>query len=109
MKKLCAFFCGIGLVLNACTAGEQNEEKDGRMISKKHATLLGEWQEKDSTATLWKFELDEVKWKGFTHMYQLLGDTLTISGMEYHVAKQTEKELVLVNPSGIRNELTRKE
>lgn len=108
MKKYCTFFCGIGLMLISCTAGEHSEEENVRTITKEHAALLGEWEERDSTITMWKFDLDEVKWKGFSHMYRLSGDTLTISGITYRVTKHTEEELVLVNLSGKQSTLTRK-
>ena len=109
MKKRCIGLIGMILVLGSCQDIDQPKEDQPRTISKEHAALLGEWQEDDSLSTQWKFELDEVKWKGFTHFYRLEGDTLKISGLNFFIKNRTDKELRLVNLNGKLCTLIRKE
>ena len=109
MKKHCIGFIGMILILASCQDIAQQEEDRPRTISEEHAALLGDWEEEDSLSTQWKFELDEVKWNGFTHFYQLEGDTLKISGLNFLIKNRTDKELRLVNLNGKLCTLVRKE
>lgn len=109
MKKHCIGFIGMIWILVSCQDITQPEEDRPRTISKEHAALLGDWEQDDSLSTQWKFELDEVKWKGFTHFYRLEADTLKISGLNFLIKNRTDKELQLVNLNGKLCTLVRKE
>jgi len=85
--RLLVFFCGLLLFLMSCDSAET--EKDA--ISDEHAYLLGTWQEVDSSDTIvWNFDQNEVKWKGFTHHYEVAGDSLIISGLLYEILEQSD-------------------
>lgn len=109
MKKCYIVLFGLGLMLGSCKDTNQPEEEKERTITEQHAALLGDWQQDDSLSTRWKFELDEVKWKGFTHWYRVSGDTLIISGINYLIGNHSEKELQLTNCNGKQHTLIRKD
>mgnify|MGYP006232439215 CR=1 FL=1 len=108
MIKQLSFLVGFVLILTACQEAE--ERKNPNLISKTHATLLGTWQEKDSTeAIFWTFDRYEVNWKGFSHFYDFSGDSLVISGLVYRILEQSDKKMKIMKLDGKECTLIRKD
>lgn len=97
------------LVLVLIFASCQSTETKENPISEEHAALFGTWQENDSIQNItWEFNQYELKWKGFTHFYQVSGDSLIISGIVYRILEQSKNEMKLVTLNGKQCTLTRK-
>lgn len=93
-------------MLNAC----ESAPKVVREISDEHAALFGTWEEKDSVNhTIWVFDRYEVKWNGFTHVYEVSGDSLIISGMVYRIIEQSDKGMKIKRLNGKECILNRKQ
>ena len=108
MIKQLLFLFGFLLIVMSCESGETEGEENP--ISEEHAALFGTWEEKDSTEKIiWEFERHELKWKGFTHFYEVSGDSLIISGLVYQITEQSEKKLKLLSLNGKPCTLNRKE
>lgn len=106
MNKQLLFLFGFILILVACQSTETVENP----ISEEHAALFGTWEEKDSTENIiWEFDKSELKWKGFTHFYEVSGDSLIVSGMVYQIIEQSEQKMELVTLNGKPCTLVRKE
>lgn len=106
MNRQLLIVIGFVLILVSC----QTTEMEINPISEKHAALFGTWQENDSIEkTTWVFDRYEVKWKGFSHFYNVSGDSLIISGMVYRILSQSEKEIQLMKFNGKQCKLNRKE
>ncbi len=79
-------------------------------ISEDHASLFGTWRQVDSSDTVvWNFDQNEVKWKGFTHHYKLIGDSLIISGLLYYILEQSDSTIKIRKLNGKPCILNRKD
>ncbi|MFK7785729.1 MAG: hypothetical protein AB8B56_11470 [Crocinitomicaceae bacterium] len=88
----------------------ESVEKEKETISEEHASLLGTWQEVDSSDTVvWCFDQNEVKWKGFTHYYKVTGDSLIISGLSYQILEQSDSTMKIRKLNGKPCMLNRKD
>lgn len=106
MKRHLLVLVGFFLFLISCESTETEKET----ISKEHAALIGTWYEKDSLDSItWTFKQQEVKWKGFTHFYELSGDSLIISGLVYQIMQQSDERLELLKLNGKLCILNRKD
>lgn len=109
MKRLLLILISVVLILVSC----QSTETQPDPIIEEHAAFFGRWEEvkMDSTEekTTWSFDRYEVKWKGFSHFYDVSGDSLIISGMVYRILDQSEKEIKIVKLNGKPCTLIRKE
>lgn len=104
MKRLLPILFLFLLAVVSCesTSSEPNP------ISKEHAALLGTWIEGNGAEkVIWTFKHYEVKWKGYTHVYTVSGDSVLISGMVYRLQKQSEMEMEWITPDGKTSRFTR--
>lgn len=109
MTRHLPILVGFVLFLISCESTEK-EEVQRNLVSEEHAALIGTWQESDSLdSTIWTFDQYEVKWKGFTHVYRVSGDSLIISGMVYQILDQTDEKMKIVKLNGKPCTLTRKD
>ena len=106
MKRHLLVVVGFVLFLISCESTETNKE----IISKEHAALIGTWQENDSLdSTIWVFDQQEVKWRGFRHFYRVSNDSLIISGLVYQILEQSHKKMKILMLNGKPCTLTIKE
>lgn len=105
MIKQLLFVIALVLLVVSC----QSTETEENQISEEHAALFGTWEENNSVENMtWVFDRYEVKWKGFTHFYEVSGDSLIISGIVYRILEQSKKKMKLVTLDGKARTLTRK-
>jgi hypothetical protein len=93
------------VVLVACDSNGSDEKS----YSKEHRMLIGSWSEvvdKDNMDA-WVFGAEDVQWKSYTHPYELLGDKLSISGLNYKLVEQSMDTVVLLDPFNNMKVLTR--
>lgn len=106
MIKPIAFFSGLLLFVISCESTEKVKET----ISEEHVALLGTWHEVDSTGTVvWSFDRHEVKWEGFSHFYEVSGDSLIISGVVYQIVEQSDSIMKILKLNGKPCTLNRKD
>lgn len=109
--KRAIFFKGclviiVGLI-SACSASGDPLLENGERISTGQAVITeseqklnnfieGEWiQTAEEGNIYWKFAKGELKWKEFTHRYEIRNDTLIIAGIPYRVDSTIEDSIRL--------------
>lgn len=83
-KTIIGILTVFGVILTRCGSENNSLAEEEESIME----ISGPWKELNGDTlnpTIWEFENDEVKWKGFGHTFQLSPDALTISGIPYHI------------------------
>lgn len=99
-KRLAFVLIIISSLTGAISCDSSIMKEKGPKYTEEHLLLLGDWQQQvDADSVInWKFSLEDMTWGNFTHHYNLEGQTIRVSGMNYIITDQRKDTVDIKAP-----------